>query len=152
MIQPTTLIPTGSGSDALPYEGKKVDYCLFIQPSEEEAESIKNLLVSLDESEQSSINQTQAYYCRNRPQFASVELKQPLASHDPLLQLAIWNSALFSRLERLLDLEGSSAPFLPIPSITVVGHDWKVCYSYIDQDGRTRVNTIFLDSNFRFSS
>ncbi|KAH6691794.1 hypothetical protein BKA61DRAFT_625196 [Leptodontidium sp. MPI-SDFR-AT-0119] len=138
-IQPTTLIPRGSGVEGLLYEGKRVDYGLFVEPTKEEARQVKERLKRLPDGEVWSINQTEAYYLREKPLFSSIELKKSRSSDDPLLQLAIWNSALFQRLEGLLDLTGKGDSVLPIPSVTVCGHNWQVCYSYIEEDGCTRM-------------
>ncbi|KFY24515.1 hypothetical protein V491_02127 [Pseudogymnoascus sp. VKM F-3775] len=138
-IQPPTLIPRGSGVDGLLYEGKRVDYGLYIEPTKEEAQRVKDRLKRLPDGEVWSINQTEAYYLREKPLFSSIELKKSRSSDDPLLQLAIWNSALFKRLEGLLDLTQKRGSVLPIPSVTVCGHNWQVCYSYIEEDGRTRM-------------
>ncbi|KAF4620124.1 hypothetical protein G7Y89_g14698 [Cudoniella acicularis] len=140
-ILPPTLIPRGSGSEGLPYEEKRVDYCIFLEPTKEEAQSIKSRLKKLPDGEVWSINQTAAFYLREKPLLSSIELKKSRSNHDPLLQLAIWNSALFQKLEDLLNIAGSSNSMLPVPSVTVSGHNWQVYYSYIEEDGRSR-NTL----------
>ncbi|KAF8846964.1 hypothetical protein BDZ45DRAFT_682171 [Acephala macrosclerotiorum] len=142
-IQPPSLIPRGSGVEGLPYEGKRVDYGLFISPTKEEVGQIKDRLKKLPDGEVWSINQTEAYYLREKPLFSSVELKKTRSNHDLLLQLAIWNSALFRRIEGLVNGAGNS--MLPIPSITVAGHTWQVCYSYIDDDKTSRMLRGMLD-------
>ncbi len=139
-IQPPKLIPRGSGVEGLQYEGKRVDYGLFIEPTKVEAQQVKERLKKLPDGEVWSINQTEAYYLREKPLLSSIELKKSRSNHDPLLQLAIWNSALFQRLEGLLDLVGKGDDMPPIPSLTVSGHNWQVCYSYIEKDGCTRVS------------
>jgi len=138
-IQPTTLIPRGSGIDGLLFEGKRVDYGLYIEPTQQEAQQIKERLKRLPDGEVWSINQTEAYYLREKPLFSSIEVKKSRSREDPLLQLAIWNSALFRRLDSLLYLKEKGVPTLPIPSVTISGHNWQVCYSYIEEDGFTRV-------------
>ncbi len=70
----------------------------------------------------------------------SIELKKTRSNHDPLMQLAIWNSALFQRLKWLLGLTRKGDKLLLIPSVTVSGHTWQVCYSYIEKDGYSRVS------------
>jgi hypothetical protein len=66
----------------------------------------KERLKKLPDGEVWSINQTEAYYLREKLLFSSIELKKSRSSDNPLLQLAIWNSELFQRLEGLLDLTG----------------------------------------------
>ncbi|KAI9733510.1 MAG: hypothetical protein M1818_007258 [Claussenomyces sp. TS43310] len=139
IIQPLTLIPRGSGIEGLPYEGKRVDYGLFIAPTKDEVRQIKERLKKLPDGEVWSINQTEAYYLREKPLLSSIELKLTRSNHDPLLQLAIWNSAMFQRLEGLFDLTGQGDFMLPIPSLAVSGHNWQVCYSYVGENGRSRI-------------
>jgi hypothetical protein len=50
-IQPLTLIPRGSGAEGLLYEGKRVDYGLFIDPTKREARQIKERLKRLADGE-----------------------------------------------------------------------------------------------------
>lgn len=145
-IQPPTLIPRGSGVEGLQYEGKRVDYSLFIEPTKDETRKIKDRLKQLPDGEVWSINQTEGYYVREKPLFSSVELKKTRSNHDPLLQIAIWNSALFQRLEGLLDLIRNGEEMMPVPSVAVSGHTWQVCYSYTEKDDCSRVsNSIVIN-------
>src|SRR4051812_21182731 len=75
-IQPAALISRGSGIDGLRYEGKRVDYGLFIEPTKEEAQQVKQRLRRFPDGEVQSINQTEAYYLREKPLFSSIELKK----------------------------------------------------------------------------
>lgn len=139
-IQPPTLIPRGSGVEGLQYEGKRVDYGIFIEPTKDETRKIKDRLKQLPDGEVWSINQTEGFYIREKPLLSSIELKKTRSNHDPLLQIAIWNSALFQRLEGLLDWTYKGDEMLPVPSVTVSGHTWQVCYSYIEKDSCSRVS------------
>jgi hypothetical protein len=101
-----------------------------------------------------SINQSDATYLKYMPHIASVELKKSRSTIDPLLQLAIWNSALFAQLDRLRRPgagameDGNDMMSMPIPSLAIEGHKWEVYYTYVVQDsengedsagGQTRV-------------
>jgi hypothetical protein len=58
-IQPPTLIPHGSGVEGLQYEGTRVDYGLFTEPTKGESRKIKERVKQLPDGEIWSINQTE---------------------------------------------------------------------------------------------
>lgn len=69
------------------------------------------------------MEKSRAYYLREMPLSSSIELKSR-SSDDPLLQLAMWNSALFQRLERLLGLTGKGDYMLSTASYSFSDGLW----------------------------
>jgi hypothetical protein len=103
--------------------------------------------MALPENDQ-NINQTSAGFIRKLPLIASFELKRQ-AGTDPLVQLGIWSAALAERLGKLQGSGEKESGLMTTPVVTVVGHDWKVYYSYTTEDGQ-RVS--FRVSCLRMSS
>jgi hypothetical protein len=149
-ISPADLVPAGAGFERLPFEAKRVDYALYIEPTTAQAHQIRKRLEKIPNMSEWSINQTDAAYLKTMPHIASIELKRSRSSIAPLIQLAIWNSALFARLGRLCSTGADPSDMMPIPSLSVSGHRWEVYYTYIqgaadddDNDdgyGNTRVS------------
>ena len=51
------------------------------------------------------------------------------------MQLGIWSAALAERLGKLQGLGEKESGLMALPVVTVVGHDWKVYYSYTTENG-----------------
>jgi hypothetical protein len=81
-----------------------------------------------------SINQTSADFIKNLPLIASFELKRQSLGTDPLVQLGIWSAALAERLGKLQG-QGKESELMAMPVVSIVGHDWKVYYSYTTEEG-----------------
>jgi hypothetical protein len=52
--------------------------------------------------------------------------------------LGIWSAALAERLGKLQEQEEESGS-MAIPALSIVGHDWKVYYSYTTEEGERYV-------------
>ncbi|KAI9765043.1 MAG: hypothetical protein M1840_007868 [Geoglossum simile] len=133
-IFPTNLIPLGI--HGLPSDSKRVDYCMFLSQNRDQEDWIRKC-VEYEPIDEQGINQTDAGYIKWLPEFASFELKKENNSRDPLLQLAIWNTALSSRLACLQQPNSHPVELMPLPVVKIVGHDWKICYTYINEKGES---------------
>jgi hypothetical protein len=138
-ISPTDLVP--KDANGVKFILKKVDCALFLTPDPPFSAKIEQRLMALPPRER-SINQTRADFIKDRPLIASFELKRQTLGTDPLVQLGIWSAALTERLGKLQEQEEESA-LMAIPAISIVGHDWKVYYSYTTEEGE-RVRLSFL--------
>ncbi|KAH9209560.1 hypothetical protein DL95DRAFT_526791 [Leptodontidium sp. 2 PMI_412] len=141
-IHPKTLLPTGPGIVEFPLEGKRVDYGMYLEPTETEAKKIAYLHRESTGPDDLGLNQTRGYL-QDKPLLWSAEMKKTVSGHDPLLQIGIWNSALFQRLEQLFERRRPGikmSDILPIPAIVIRGPAWELYASYIvDEDDRGRV-------------
>ena len=91
-----------------------------------------------------SINQTNADFIRDLPLIASFELKRQVLGTDPVVQLGIWSAALTERLRKLQGQgeKEKESELMALPVVSIVGHDWKVYYSYTTNEGE-RVSSKF---------
>jgi hypothetical protein len=130
-ISPTDLVP--KDANGVKFKLKKVDCALFLTPHPHFHAKIKQKLMTLPDKDR-SINQTSADFIKNLPLIASFELKQQSLGTDPLVQLGIWSAALAERLGRLQG-QGKESELMAMPVVSIVGHDWKVYYSYTTEEG-----------------
>lgn len=105
--------------------GRRVDFCVCIQPDEASFDAIK-LICHQNESVNCSINHTDYEPLATRPIALSIETKKPgvdLANAEH--QLITWHTAQWRVLEHLVSLSGTSLP-LPdfLPGIIIQGHEW----------------------------
>ena len=123
-----------SSSDLVPKDAngtkfnlKKVDFALFLNPHPPVCAKIERKLMALPVKDR-SINQTSAGYIKDLPLLASFELKRQV-------QLSIWSAALAERLRKFQGPGEEESDLMVTPAISIVGHDWKVYYSYTTKDG-----------------
>ena len=131
-VSPSDLVPKNAKDTR--FQLKKVDCALFLTPPPPFCAKIERKLMALADSDQ-NINQTSAGFIKKLPLIASFKLKRQ-AGTDPLVQLGIWSAALAERLGKLQGSGEKESGLMAIPVVTVVGHDWKVYYSYTAEDGQ----------------
>src|SRR5271156_714581 len=131
-ISPSDLVP--KNAKGTKFQLKKVDCALFLTPPPPFCAKIERKLMALPDNDQ-NINQTSAGFIKKLPLIASFELKRQTGT-DPLVQLGIWSAALAERLGKLQGSGEKESGLMAIPVVTVVGHDWKVYYSYTTEDGQ----------------
>ena len=139
-ISPADLVP--KDANGLKFKLKKVDCALFLTPHPPFRAKIERRLMALPEKDR-SINQTNADFIRDLPLIASFELKRQALGTNPLVQLGIWSAALAERLGKLQRQGGKESALMAIPVLSIVGHDWKIYYSYTTEEGE-RVRYRFL--------
>lgn len=107
---------------------RMVDWCLGFTTSKEDRNIILQAYASglLDEDD-CSLNQSRAFI-KTWPLFLDFEIKKVLSLRDPLVQLAIWNSAALSKKRR----HGWDTTF-PVPAIAVNGPSWDL-YLFFEMD------------------
>jgi len=113
---------------------KKVDCALFLTPHPPFRAKIERRLMALPDKDR-SINQTNADFIKDLPLIASFELKRQALGTDPLVQLGIWSAALAERLGRLQGRGEEERALMAMPVVSIVGHDWKIYYSYTTEEG-----------------
>lgn len=131
-ISPSDLVP--KDANGTKFNLKKVDCALFLNPQPLVYAKIERKLMALPVKDR-SINQTSAGYIKDLPLLASFELKRQVLGTDPAVQLSIWSAALAERLRKFQGPGEEESDLMVIPAISVVGHDWKVYYSYTTKDG-----------------
>ena len=119
-------------------KGKIVDFAIVLQPSERLDEGFKNL-EPLNGSNTASYNQPTDSNIIDRPLAISIETKTEGAGFDAgLLQLSMWTSAQYKRLELLAEARGKDAdsfamPVLPL--LLVQGTTWTLYAASHDAKG-----------------
>jgi hypothetical protein len=129
-ISPSDLVP--KDANGTKFKLKKVDCALFLTPHPPFRAKIEQKLMSLPKDR--SINQTGADFIKDLPLIASFELKRQTLGTDPLMQLGIWSAALAEKLGQLQE-QGDESELRALPVMSIVGHDWKVYYSYTTEEG-----------------
>ena len=132
-IFPADLVPKDANGTRLKL--KKVDCALFMTPPLAIRDKIQRRLLALPAAGDRSINQTNAGFIKDLPLIASFELKRQVSGTDPLVQLGIWSAALDERLGKLQREGREESELMVLPAVTIVGHDWKVYYSYVTEGG-----------------
>ncbi|WQF90321.1 Putative PD-(D/E)XK nuclease [Colletotrichum destructivum] len=105
--------------------GRKVDYCMCIQPDPLSAAAIRAIR-DQDVWTNLSINHTEFNALQDMPIAVSIETKPQSGDEaDAQGQLAVWQAAQWRLLERLV---GRNEPKMPLPDflpgIVVIGHAW----------------------------
>jgi hypothetical protein len=139
-ISPIDLLP--KDANGAKFKLKKVDCALFLTPDPSFSAKIERKLMALPDKDR-SINQTNAGFIKDLPLIASFELERQTLSTDPLVQLGIWSAALAERLRKLQGQGETESKLMAMPVVSIVGHDWKVYYSYTTDEGE-RVSYSFL--------
>ena len=139
-ISPSDLVP--KDANGAQFKLKKVDYALFLRPDPSLSAKIERKLNALSDQDR-SINQTSADFIKDLPLIASFEIKRQTLGTDPLVQLGIWSAALSERLGKLQEQGETESKLMAMPVVSIVGHDWKVYYSYTTDKGE-RVSSSFL--------
>ena len=106
-----------------------IDWCLSSVTSKDDRDIILQAYASglLDEDD-CSLNQSRAFI-KARPLFLDFEIKKVLSNRDPLVQLAIWDSAALIKKRR----HGWDTTF-PVPAIAVNGPSWNL-YLFFEMKG-----------------
>ena len=117
---------TSNGEQGLTM-ARMIDWCLGFVVSEEDNEIISQAYNFLDEDD-CSLNQSLAFI-KEWSLFVDFEIKKVLSNRDPLVQLAIWNSAALIRKRR----HGWDTSF-PVPAIAINGSSW-VLYLFFEMKG-----------------
>ena len=139
-IFPKSLVPVGLQD--LPFESKRVDYCIYLSQSKKQEARTRDILASRDVNIYNhSINQAgSADYVKWLPQLAVVECKKTLPGTDGMVQLGIWMAALRKRLEGLMRQEKTVSEQIylkPMPCLKVEGPDLKMYWCFIGEEGET---------------
>ncbi|KAK1566172.1 uncharacterized protein LY79DRAFT_572585 [Colletotrichum navitas] len=105
--------------------GRKVDYCVCIQPDALSAAAIRAIR-DQDVWTNISINHTDFNALQELPIALSIETKiQSGDEADAHAQLAVWQAAQWRLLERLVGRDEPSTPLVDfLPGIVVLGHSW----------------------------
>ncbi|KAL8941271.1 MAG: hypothetical protein Q9211_001893 [Gyalolechia sp. 1 TL-2023] len=107
---------------------KMVDWSLGLEINYKDNDKISRAFSFCDDQEH-SLNQSMSFI-RRVPLFADLELKKKLQSRDPAVQLAIWKSAWLLKAQHH---EWDTS--LPLPGITVAGHEWSFYLFMAVEDG-----------------
>ena len=126
-ISDPSLLP-GIYARSKKVQSKMVDYAMVIRPLREnpviEAPMTQRIKNKLRETDNFSINHTDARYVRFAPIGLSIESKRGAIGADTsTTQLGTWVSAHFTKLRQLLDNEDTEIP--PLPLIMIQGDDWR---------------------------
>ncbi|KAL8931780.1 MAG: hypothetical protein Q9216_007075 [Gyalolechia sp. 2 TL-2023] len=107
---------------------KMVDWSLGLEIDYKDDDKISEAFGFCDDHEH-SLNQSMSFIKRV-PLFGDLELKKELQARDPAVQLAIWKSAwLLKAQHHGWDIS------LPMPGLTVIGHDWSFYLFMAADDG-----------------
>lgn len=119
---------TSNGEQGLTM-ARMIDWCLGFITSKENRDIIRQAYASclLDEDD-CSLNQSRAFI-KAWSLFLDFEIKKVLSNRDPLVQLAIWNSAALIKKRR----HGWDTTF-PVPAIAVNGPSWDL-YLFFEMNG-----------------
>ena len=119
---------TSNGEQGLTM-ARMIDWCLGFITSKENRDIIRQAYASclLDEDD-CSLNQSRAFI-KAWSLFVDFEIKKVLSVRDPLVQLAIWNSATLIKKRR----HGWDTTF-PVPAIAVNGPSWDL-YLFFEMNG-----------------
>ncbi|KAI4118371.1 MAG: hypothetical protein LQ345_001568 [Seirophora villosa] len=107
---------------------KMVDWSLGLEIGLEDNKKISSAFSFCDDYEH-SLNQSISFIKRV-PLFADVELKKTFQTRDPAVQLAIWKSAWLLKAQH----HGWDTS-LPMPGISVTGHEWSLYLFMAADDG-----------------
>jgi hypothetical protein len=110
------------------YTPKGTNYGMYLKCRDRIIERLRLLW-----AEERTINQSLDAYLHDKPQVMVVGLT---THRDPLVQLAIWSSALLNRL-RLLAPSSAIKALPPVIALQVVGHQWDIYYVHCDETGAT---------------
>lgn len=119
-IAPAQLLPT-SPTDVFSDPDKKIDYTLALELSNAERQVL--CAGRYQVGGPASINQTQTDFTCMKPMFSCTEVKTDI--RDPLIQLAVWITAEFTKRW----LEGWRMD-LPVPAIVIHGDYWVLWIAY----------------------
>lgn len=129
--------------------GKRVDYAIILEPSEELRPRIKD---KVERSFSTTINHTAQEHIRYKPIAIGIETKR--LSQEKLKadqdkqkadeQLLVWVSGHFTRLRQLLSTKQSQEiPALPL--LLVQGHDWKLYMAKVGENPLERKLDLFQE-------
>ena len=102
-----------------------VDWCLGMPVERNEMKIIQKAFARAEDNA-ASLNQSLSYI-RFYPLILDIEVKKPLQSRDPEVQLAIWASSALLK-KRLHGWDTS----MPMPAVAIDGHVWKY-YIFFEQ-------------------
>ncbi|KAL1614350.1 hypothetical protein SLS56_012132 [Neofusicoccum ribis] len=118
-ISDKSMLPVSASGVAA--QGKTVDYALILDTAWDK-DLWRRVIATLRRRDELTINQTEAEHVRFSPIAVSIETKRDLVEGDAaILQLSVWVSAHFRRLQQLTD---ARIPTMPL--IIVQGHEWKL--------------------------
>ncbi|GAP90244.1 putative methyltransferase type 11 [Rosellinia necatrix] len=109
--------------------GKMVDYCMFVEPQDEDLTKLMELWKhpQLD----CNINHTDHYSLRQRPVVLSATSKRPGEGFaEAQVQLSVWQGAQWAPLESLMEItkgggKDAARPLIPfLPALVIQGHEW----------------------------
>lgn len=119
---------TSNGDQGLTM-ARMVDWCLgFVTSKEDRDVTLQAYASCLLDEDDCSLNQSRSFV-KAWSLFVDFEIKKVLSLRDPLVQLAIWNSAAFIKKRR----HGWDAGF-PVPAIAVNGPSWDL-YLFFEMNG-----------------
>ncbi|KAI1419799.1 hypothetical protein F5Y12DRAFT_788752 [Xylaria sp. FL1777] len=127
---PIRLMPcTTARLKGKPHGKKMVDYCMFVEPQDEDLARLIELLKHPRLNY--NINHTDHYPLRHKPVVLSVNSEKPGEGlKEAQVQLSVWHGAQWALLESLIEInkgDGKDAtqllvPFLP--ALIIQGHEW----------------------------
>ncbi|KAF4545904.1 uncharacterized protein LTHEOB_4556 [Lasiodiplodia theobromae] len=138
-----------SPSSAARTTGKRVDYAIILEPSEDLRPRIKD---KVKRSFSTTINHTAQEHIRYKPIAIGIETKrfcqEKLKSDQDKIkadeQLLVWVSGHFTRLRQLLSTKQSQEiPALPL--LLVQGHDWKLYMAKVGENPLERKLDLFQE-------
>ena len=140
-ITDKSLLPRNAAGEVM--QSKMVDYALVLNAFNQGPlnDTIRQRLTADQELATakdwtSSINPTHALYLIWSPPVVSIELKRAKIDEETMrVQLALWVSALYKRLQQLAP--GVKLPSLPL--ISIQGHSWNFMLACPQDDGKTYI-------------
>ncbi|KAJ0163515.1 hypothetical protein CTA2_2863 [Colletotrichum tanaceti] len=123
---------------------KKVDFCVFVDPTDPHDRSV--CLAASGRLPYEVINHTRYFALRQRPVALSIETKKTGEGWDAAaLQLGVWQAAHWELLRRLVDISGGDdasallqQKFEFLPAVIIQGHDWNLVVTTI-RGGQTHL-------------